>query len=399
MAGTIESYQTAAGRRYRVRYRKPDGAQTDKRGFTTKREASLFLASVTVSKATGEYVDPSDSRVRVDALGEAWLATKKGLKPSSYHSLETAWRVHVQPRWGSTPVGDIRPSAVEAWIAAMNAGTAPTLRERHRANTEGPRSATVVLRALGVLAGILDIAVKDRRIPKNPARGASNLPRKQSQKDRRYLTDADVVKLATAAASESPSLGTLVLVLAYCGLRWSEAIGLRVQDVNRLRRRLHINRAAVEVDGVIEIGAPKSWEKRTVPFPVFLSEPLEQLCDGKLNDDLVFADANGHYLRRAKTNEGTTSWFARAIAGAGLPRLTPHDLRHTAASLAISSGANVKAVQRMLGHKSAAMTLDTYADLFDDDLDDVAARLDERASAANVGKVWASAPPAALARA
>lgn len=54
-----------------------------------------------------------------------------------------------------------------------------------------------------------------------------------------------------------------------------------------------------------------------------------------------------------------------------LARLVPHDLRHTAASLAISAGANVKAVQKMLGHASAAMTLDVYADLFDDDLDAV----------------------------
>ncbi|SFT98965.1 Phage integrase family protein [Geodermatophilus amargosae] len=56
--------------------------------------------------------------------------------------------------------------------------------------------------------------------------------------------------------------------------------------------------------------------------------------------------------------------------------LTPHELRHTAASLAISAGANVKAVQRMLEHASAAMTLDRYADPFDDDLDEVADRLD-----------------------
>lgn len=70
--------------------------------------------------------------------------------------------------------------------------------------------------------------------------------------------------------------------------------------------------------------------------------------------------------------------------------LTPHD-RHTAASLAISSGANVKAVQKMLGHASAAMTLDTYADLFDDDLDAVANRLQESARQASVGKTWAEA--------
>jgi hypothetical protein len=56
--------------------------------------------------------------------------------------------------------------------------------------------------------------------------------------------------------------------------------------------------------------------------------------------------------------------------------LTPHELRHTAASLAVSSGANVKAVQRMRGHASAVVTLDRYADLFDDDLDEVADRLD-----------------------
>jgi integrase len=67
----------------------------------------------------------------------------------------------------------------------------------------------------------------------------------------------------------------------------------------------------------------------------------------------------------------------------------PHDLRHTAASLAVSSGANVKAVQRMLGHKSAAMTLDTYADLFEDDLDEVAMRLNEGGHQKDVGKVWA----------
>lgn len=58
------------------------------------------------------------------------------------------------------------------------------------------------------------------------------------------------------------------------------------------------------------------------------------------------------------------------------PSITPHDLRHTAASLAVSAGANVKAVQRMLGHAKASMTLDVYADLFDEDLDGVADRLD-----------------------
>ena len=69
-------------------------------------------------------------------------------------------------------------------------------------------------------------------------------------------------------------------------------------------------------------------------------------------------------------------WFDRAADAIGLPRLTPHELRHTAASLAIASGASVKGVQSMLGHASAQMTLDRYGHLFPDELDAVADRLD-----------------------
>lgn len=68
--------------------------------------------------------------------------------------------------------------------------------------------------------------------------------------------------------------------------------------------------------------------------------------------------------------------FAPAVTRCGLEPLTPHDLRHTAASLAIQAGANVKVVQRMLGHASAAMTLDVYAGLFESDLESVASLLD-----------------------
>lgn len=90
----------------------------------------------------------------------------------------------------------------------------------------------------------------------------------------------------------------------------------------------------------------------------------------------MFGDGTTHILR-PQTGSTSRSWFKTALRTAGIPQMTPHDLRHTAASLAISAGANVKAVQRMLGHASAAMTLGTYADLFDDDLDAVAKALDK----------------------
>jgi integrase len=99
---------------------------------------------------------------------------------------------------------------------------------------------------------------------------------------------------------------------------------------------------------------------------------------GKGRDALVFTNTSGGVLRASNYRK---RFFAAAVskcqkADESFPTVTPHDLRHTAASLAVSAGANVKAVQRMLGHAKASMTLDVYADLFDDDLDGVAVSLD-----------------------
>lgn len=363
--GSVSPYDTAKGRRYRVRYRTPENKQTDKRGFKTKRDAELFLASVEVSKARGEFVRPEDARETIGALGPVWLANQTHLKPSSFRPLEIAWRLHVEPIWGRTRVSDVKHTAVQTWVTSMNGA-----------------SATTVIRNYGVLASILDIAVKDRRILTNPARDV-NLPRKK-RKEHIYLTHEQVSDLALAAGDRS----TLVLVLAYTGLRWGEAVGLRVRDVDFTRRRLNVTVNAVEVANVITVGTPKTHKRRSVPFPALLAPALRERCEGKDGDALVFATKHGTHERRWHNDHG---WFPAAVKKAGIPPITPHGLRHTAASLAVSAGANVKAVQRMLGHASAAMTLDVYADLFEDDLDVVAGRLDDGLAKTVVGKMWAEA--------
>ncbi|WP_235562448.1 tyrosine-type recombinase/integrase [Microbacterium sp. Root1433D1] len=243
------------------------------------------------------------------------------------------------------------------------------------------RAATTVLRAHGVLAAVLDVAVKYRRVSRNVARGVA-LPRKVP-KSKPYLTHEQVAALAAAA-----TYPVLVLFLAYTGLRWGEATGLRVKHVDALRRRVSVQENAVLVGGVVHVGTPKTHEARSVPYPAFLSLEIARLCEGKRREDLLFGDGVTH-MRLPNSVRG---WFAFAVkrvreADDEFPRVTPHDLRHTAASLAISAGANVKAVQRMLGHASASMTLDTYADLFDDDLDGVADALDQARRAAVVAEV------------
>ncbi len=373
--GSIEAYESANGRRYRVRYRKPDHAQAAKRGFRTKRDAELYLAAVEVKKASGEFIDRAAGQLTVGTLGDAWLASQAHLKPSSVAVMESAWRIHVKPRWGNSAVSSIRHSDVQTWVSELSHGT-----------TEGrkAKSPALVHRAYGILAAILDIAVRDRRIPSNPARGVG-LPRKVSR-EHRYLTHDELGLLAEASGDHE----LLILFLGYTGLRWGEATALRIRDVDFDRNRVNVVENAVLVAGEVIVGTPKTHKRRAVPYPPLLTPALRDATHGRHPGGLVFPDRFGTYQTTPTIK--VNSWLDRALDSAGLPPMTIHDLRHTTASLAISAGANVKAVQKMLGHASAAMTLDIYADLFDDDLNDVATRLNDAARLSSVSKLCPNRP-------
>ncbi|NYE18061.1 site-specific integrase [Microbacterium immunditiarum] len=352
--GSVQPYRTRSGKRYEVRYKKPDGTHAGKRGFATKREAEDYLADVTVSINDNQYIDPGDARITVGELAQDWLLDQATvLKPSSFHPIESAWRNHVEPRWATFQIGAVRYSDVRSWVTELAADV----------------GAVTVIRSHGILSAILDVAVRDRRIAENSVRGM-RLPRKRAKR-RVYLTHGQVERLA--ATSKYPEV---VYFLAYTGLRWGEMTGLRVRDLNLTRRRVFVQENAVMVNGTVHIGSPKSHASRSVPYPEFLDDVLRASAVRKAPDAFLFG-TGGAPLKLPNSRDG---WFAAAVRRAMkedplFQRVTPHDMRHTAASLAISAGANVKVVQRMLGHASAAMTLDIYADLFDEDLDDVAGAL------------------------
>jgi integrase len=335
-----------------ARWRTPSGTQSKKRGFATKRDAEDYANTVETDKLSGAYVAPALGRITVGELAPLWLARKVQLTaPSHSRMLESAYKVHVGPAWGSTPVADIDVLGIETWIATMG--------------SKGAR-ATTVLRAYGVPSGILSDAVKSRRLQSNPChQGVDNLPHKTGKRHV-YLSAADVARLA----QESGQHRALVLTLAYTGIRWGEAVALRVADVEFLRRRLTVHANAVQLGVDHAVGATKGKAVRSVPVPAFVLDELSVQCAGKAAGDLVFG-VDG-FLPRPKSDGG---WFAGAVKRAGVQPITPHDLRHTCASLAVSAGANVLAVARMLGHNDPSVTLRIYADLFDIDLDPVAEAL------------------------
>lgn len=384
---TISKYETSSGAtRYRVRYRTPDHRQTDKRGFKTKRDAETFATEVEGRKLRGEYVAPALGKVTVGELGQEWVERQRGhLKPNSWRSIEVSWRVHASPRWSRTPVANVVYSDVQAWVSEM-------------AQRRGPK---VVRGAQAVLYGILEDAVRDRRIASNPAHKVKLPP--IVKKPNVYLSGEQL----HALARESGRYGSLVLLLGTGGLRWGEAAGLRVSDIEFLRRKVLVHQNAT--GGTVQ--TLKGGEHRALVLAQYVIDELALTVRGRPRDGLIWPSQTGGYLKSPSTHD---SWLSGAVDRCRraadkaretelkahpkeepttpvFPRVTAHDLRHTAASLAISAGASVKAIQRMLGHKSAAMTLDVYADLFDDDLTAVADKLDE-----SVGKMWARGPKSAV---
>jgi integrase len=349
---TIETYETSTGaKRYVVRYRTPQRTQT-KRRVNMKRDAQEFAENVEVQKRSSAYVAPSAGRIVFGPVAESWLAGKVNLAASTRARYRSALDVHLLPAFGAVPLSDITPERLRGWVAkSAVSSSAATVRKNHT-----------------VLHQVLAQAVADGRLSVNLATELE-LPT-VDETEKRYLSAVQLQRLAHAAGEH----GALVLLLGFTGLRFGEAAALAARDIDLEHGRVRVHRSVTGVNGTMVYSAPKSHQSRTVALPQFLVEVLADHLAGKDPDALAFPDTRGgpqrlHNVRRR--------WWSQAVADSGVPAgLNPHELRHTAASMAISTGASIKAVQKMLGHKSATLTLDRYGHLYPDELQGVADRLD-----------------------
>lgn len=338
------------GKRYRPHFRDASGREVT-RAFDRKIDAQRWLDAQTAELVRGTYVHPELGRLTVGTWAGTWIEGRAHLAPKTLASYRSLLRARVLPRWADVPLSRVGHADVVAWVAAMRADGLSASRTRQ---------------AYHLLTAMLDAAVKDGRLARNVAAGV-DLPRLPTT-DRRYL---DHLQLADLADHCGPHR-VLVLLLGYTGLRWGEAAALRVRRVDLLRGRIEVAESVTEVEGRQVFGPPKSHARRWVPVPRFLREDLADQLVGRAPDDFSFPSKAGTPLR---VNNFRRGWFDQAAEASGLPGLVPHELRHTAASLAIASGASIKGVQSMLGHASAAMTLDRYGHLFGDELDAVADRM------------------------
>lgn len=359
------SARDGRGLRWRVRWVDDQGREHTE-AHRVKVDANRRQAELTASLHRGDYVDPRSGAQTFQVLADRFM-TGRAVKPKTRAGEESLLASRILPRWGTVRIGDIIESDIRAWLADMQT----------EVSSSRARQAFILYRQ------ILALAVADRALPRSPADGVK-APRAKTTRDAVFLTVGQVHQLADTMTR--PTDATLVRFLAFTGLRWGEASALTVGSIDYGRHRVHVRRTYGDVNGRIVEGVPKSHAARWVPFPAGLDAELHQLTDDRGNDADVFQAPDGGILRAGNWGkrvlhaavavvnapaEGETPEQRKARGGFIPEGLRVHDLRHTAASIAIRAGANVKALQRMLGHESAVMTLDVYAGLWDEDLQDL----------------------------
>ena len=353
--------------RYQARY--ADGQGQDRpapQTFPTKADASAFLARVQAEMQKGEWRDPALGQVTFRSWAEQWLAANPAKRATSLARDRVVLQTHFFPALGGRALGTITRAHVKGCVDAMTAKLAPT----------------TVRTNLGVLNAVLNAAVDADLLARSPARGirvASGPTR-----ERPTLTIEELDRLAEVVPGEYRAL---ILVAGVLGLRWSECAGLRVGDVDFLRRTLMVRQTIAEVEGKLLVAETKSRSsRRTLSIPRFLTAELARHLaahrPGAGSADLVFTSPDGGPLRRYFAERV----FNPAVRRSGLdPTLTFHGLRHVAASLMVEHGEHPRVIQGRLGHATARLSMELYAHVPEAADRDVASHLDARWNAFTTG--------------
>lgn len=361
------------GLRWRVVWIDPDTSRERSQSFKKKPDAEAHQTFVENSLRENSYTSPEIAAMTVAEAVEAWMSSKQNPGEASRSTYRDRIDNYVLPRWGNTRLSAVRRTDVDTWVSALQDGSAP-----RREGVRGPQQPLAPATIKGVLVpfnAALGLSVREGWIRRNPA-SRIETPRIESEPVI-FLTYAQLEKLIESMRiTATPQDALLVGVMGNIGLRPGEAFALDVGDVDLRRRRISITKTFTTNGkrGPIIGTTPKTQAGiREVPIPPHLVDDLRAQIGKRPKTAPLFVNREGKH-------ESTANWrnrqWRKATEAAKTPAgLTPKGLRHTAASLAIAAGADVLMVQKMLGHADAKETLNTYAKLFPDRMDEVTEKM------------------------
>lgn len=369
---TVKKANNGSGSRWQVSHYAEQADGTRKlvsKNFERMMDAEAFRTKTEHQLREGSYrLSDRTKRTFADAAF-AWLDGKKKPTGASLLRYRDALELWSLPRWGNRTLSSIQKPEIDQWVTSLLNGSAPHSEGRRvRGGGFSPAGLTAVW--VPFKASLAN-AVELGWLNANPARGVE-LPKAKAP-DKVFLDYLEVERLVTAADAVTGRRADALMIelMAFAGLRPGEVVALQVQHVDVLARRIRIRRTAtVDINGTSIFGEPKHGERRDVPIAPHIIDDLRAISSGRSDVEPLIASARGQYVN---IHNWRSRVWSKAVVAAGLEErnLTPKALRHTAASMAIAAGADVKVVQRMLGHADASMTLNTYADLWPDRLDEV----------------------------
>ncbi len=349
----MASIQRRDNGKWRARYR-DEGGKEHARHFDRKTDAQAWLDQQTASIVRGDWADPKAGRETLKAYATRWEALQIASE-GTRRITDNALRVHILPTLGDRKLASIRRSDIQAFVKELEVKEIRPATEDVPARTLGAGS---IRNVYEVLQRVLDAAVEDRVIATSPCRRIA-LPKDHD--DEVEIPAVEDVEKVRAALGER--WRAVVVVLAGSGLRIGELLGLRVEDVDFLRRTIRVQRQRLQSNAVAPLKSKAS--RRTVPVGQVVIDALAaHLAAYPASGEALFTDELGDPL----TYRRWKRLLSDATKAASVD-LTSHSFRHFAASALISGGASVKQVQAFLGHASAVITLRTYSHLWPGDED------------------------------
>ncbi len=344
---------------YDVRFRDPNGVQR-KRSFDRKREALDYAASVETDKLRGGYVDRNAGRQTFRSYADRWLAAQL-FAPSTRARVASDLRNHIYPVLGDKPLAGIRPSTVQAWARSLS--------------TLAPNTQHQIF---GYVGTILGAAVDDQLVAVNAARAPSvRRPRKGHTKIKPWPRD----RVPAMAQALPERYGVVVSIGAGLGLRQGEIFGLAVEDVDFLRREVHVRRQVSVVGSKLVFAPPKYGKERTIPLAANVADALAAHMSrlAPQPSTLPWIEPQGRHVTAAlicstrerkpvNRNYFNTVW-RKALTSIGVQPTRQdgcHALRHFFASVLLDAGESIKVVSEYLGHSDPGFTLRTYTHVMPD---------------------------------
>jgi integrase len=343
---------------WQARWKSPDGKWKTKH-FSNKASAAQFETQMRADVQQGDYTDPESAKIRISTVYENWKKSTGGLKPKTVDAYESLWRCLVNPEWGRKPIGAITRADVKAWSQAARSTTGK------KVSSSRARQAVVLLNLL------LGHAVDMELIKRNPLGNIKGLiPKLEEKKPQRALEMSELVKLA----SECGDYETMILLAGLTGIRWAEMVALTRNDFDFKEKTVSISKSTSEVNGNLYHVSTKSGKPRILPIPDLILNELREIVLSSGNDEPVFKSRKGMHLRRGNFARNV---FKPAIKRAGLESIRFHDLRHTAITLLVSSGADILAISRVAGHSKPSTTLNVYAHELDSSTETIRLTIDK----------------------